>query len=129
MRAYEEFLRKAGTPIGVVGSIGLGIWLLVQGMAAMFATPPNEDAWTAECQQIAVGNSVLVETPKMGGQHFCVQLIPMEEFRILETSTTGWKAECITLGGIYRVWNSTYTCYRNEIAEELGAQEDFQSSP
>ena len=129
MRAYEEFLRKAGTPIGVVGSIGLGIWLVVQGMAWMFATPPNEHAWEAECQQLAVGNVILVEQPKMGDQHFCVQLIPMEEFRILETSTSPWKAECTTLGGTYRSANTILTCYRKEVVEELGAQETYGETP
>ena len=129
MRAYEQFLRNAGTPIGVIGAIGLGIWLIVQAFTFMFSSTPNEKAWTAECEQLAIGNTVLVEENKMGGQHFCMTLVPVEEYPTLQSSETAWKTGCSELGGTYRSRNYTYTCYRESVVEELGPQETFQISP
>ncbi len=129
MKAYQSFLKDAGTPIGVVGSIGLGVWFVVQAMAWLFATPSNESAWAMECEQLAVGNTILVEKPKMGGQRVCMMLVPIEEHPIFESSITEWKATCAALGGTYRTLNTTYTCYRKEMVEELGAQETYGETP
>lgn len=129
MKAYEQFLRDAGTPIGVIGSIILTGWAVVWIFTMMFSTPPNEKAWQAECSQLAVGNTVLVERDRMGGQHFCMTLVPLEEYPILESSTTVWKAGCVTLGGVYRSWNSTLTCYRKVVVEELGSRETYEGTP
>jgi len=125
MRAYQSFLKDAGTPIGVVGSIGLTVWLVVQAFTFMFSTPANENAWTMECKQLAVGNTVLVEQPKMGGSRVCMKLIPVEGHPTFESSITEWKASCAELGGTYRTYNTTFTCYREELVQELGPQETY----
>lgn len=124
MRAYEEFLRKAGTPIGVVGAIGLGIWLIIQGFVFTFSSPTNEKAWAAECEQLAVGTVVITDDEKMGGQHFCVLLVPIEDYPIRQAEST-WKEGCIALGGEYRTHSWTFTCYREEVVESLGARETY----
>ena len=129
MKAYQSFLKDAGTPIGVIGGIGLTIWLVVQAFTFMFSTPPSENAWTMECKQLAVGNTVLVEQPKMGGQRVCVTLTPMEDYSTFESSITEWKAGCAGLGGTYRTYNTTFTCYREDIVEELGGQRDYGETP
>ncbi len=129
MRAYQSFLKDAGTPIGLVGSIGLGVWLVFQAISFLFSSPPNEKAWSAECEQLAIGNTVLVEENKMGGQHFCMTLVPVEEYPTLQSSETAWKTGCSELGGTYRSRNYTYTCYREEVVQELGPQETFGETP
>lgn len=126
MKAYEQFLRDAGTPIGVLGTIILAFWFLFRAASWMFSSDPNENAWTVECEQLAVGNTILVEQDKMGGQHYCMVLTPIEEYSTLTTTTSEWKTGCETLGGVHRSRNYTYTCYREVVVEELGAQESFQ---
>lgn len=129
MRAYQSFLKDAGTPIGIVGAIGLAVWLAVQAFTFVFFTPPNERAWQSECEQLAVGNIVLTDDEKMGGEHFCILFTPIEEYPILESSTSVWKAGCVQIGGVYKAWNSTLTCYRKEVVEGLGAQETYGETP
>lgn len=123
MKAYQSFLRRAGTPIGIVGAVMLTAWFV----AGVFDLPPNEDAWTAQCDQLAVGNTVLTEDTKMGNQHFCIMLTPVEDYPVRNESI--WKAGCLTLGGTYRSKNYVYTCYIQTIVEGLGARETYGETP
>lgn len=119
MKAYESFLRRAGTPIGIVGAVMLASW----GVNTIFNLPANEDAWTAQCEQLAIGNTIITDDEKMGDQHFCVMLTPMEDYPLRDESM--WKSGCLTLGGTYRSKNYTYTCYMETVVEELGARETY----
>ena len=123
MKAYQSFLRRAGTPIGIVGAVMLAGW----GVGTLFNLPPNEDAWRVQCERLEVGNTIIVDTEKMGDQHFCVTLTPMEGYPIRHEST--WKAGCAALGGVYRSSNSRYTCYKEELVESLGARETYGETP
>ena len=124
MKAYESFLRRAGTPIGIVGAIMLAAW----GIVGLFNLPANEDSWTTQCERLAVGNTIIVEDEKMGDQHFCVVLTPMEDYPPRQAEST-WKDGCRALGGTYRAISYAFTCYTEEVFEELGARETYGGTP
>lgn len=124
MKAYEQFLRGVGTPIGLVGAVLLLVWFFIVPMEKWTSIPPTEVEWTTQCEQLGIGQITNVEVEKVGGQHFCVATIPMEDYPVRQRESV-WKAGCVSLGGSYSSFNAIYTCYKEELVESLGARETY----
>lgn len=134
MKAYEQFLRDAGTPIGTFGAIILAGWIVVRVFTFMFSSTPEEkmvaalqDDWTARCEQISIGTSIATTTKKIGGQHFCAASVLIEDYPLYDFAA--WERGCKALGGVRKFQgNESYSCYREEIVEDLGSQENWEGT-
>lgn len=134
MKAYESFLRDAGTPIGLIGALMLGGWILFRSFTFMFSSTPEEkradafqDDWTARCEQLSVGKAFQTDTEKFGDLHFCVTVTSVE---YPSYDYSAWFRGCEDLGGYAKsISRNSYACYRQVVVEELGSRENWEGTP
>lgn len=134
MKAYEEFLGEYGVwAAGVAGILVVALLLLLlpgrtpEQKAAAAAQSNLETEWNSQCEQIAIGQSFVMERQNIGGQLFCLQVTLIEDYPIFDRNA--WQAGCRALGGSDHVNDGARKCYMKEVIEELGAREDFGGTP
>jgi len=129
-RAYQSFLKDAGTPIGITISTIIAcffVFWILGAMCSAFKSDPNHVAYQNACV-LADG-----DVRKVDGAHVCVKLTPITEVRWHSGLSTKESYEatqqCLALGGrIIDYSNNSYDtgCFRIEIIKELGARDDYR---
>ncbi len=117
MKAYEEFLRDAGGPIGSFIVVAAIIFVLITFVRWAVSDNPQHQEFAAACT--LAGGTV----ESMTGNHFCVKVTVNES--ILVPNMDAYDTECRKAGGIPKERKYIEGCYMYEIIPELGKRNDY----
>jgi hypothetical protein len=120
-RAYQDFLYRAGKPIGLTISwilgIAAGLYLIIGFLGWAFSSVPQHEQFAEQC-------TLLVGTvEKIEGNYFCAKVTQHET--IIPPDIDRYKLECREAGGIPKSRDYLEACYMFEIIEELGPRNAY----
>lgn len=117
MKAYEEFLRDAGRPIGWLVVICVVLFGGFTFVRWIFSTTPEHQEFAEVCT--LRGGTV----EKIAGNHFCAKVTAHPT--ILEPDLSRYKSQCREAGGVPKSRHMIGACYMFEIMPELGKRNDY----
>ncbi len=120
-RAYQDFLYRAGKPIGLTVSwilgVGAGLYLIILFGTWLFSGTEMHPQFAEQCTL----HGATVE--KIEGTYFCAKVTRSTE--ILPPDIDRYKAQCRAAGGIPKSRDYIDGCYTFDIIEELGSRERY----